>query len=516
MCQNAFFIKNKYTGQKILCNCGRCPSCLEQKAMRMTSRLNNSVRDGEIGLFVTLTYRNWFIPYVRRDDVENCVYPLPVYRDFNHRWYYSRRDRRLKAKITKSPFVINVLDDVDYSHDYHLKLNGIKHNNNHISVNNYADVQNFFKRLRINLQRKFGYDIPLRSYQCSELGPSTWRSHFHLLIYVPAVYENVVRTAIVKSWPFADYSRTKNNIFVDTGAKHYVSAYVNRPTNFPRFHEASSIRPKNSSSPSLGLDNSAFSLASLLSCADRNDMRYRRQIFIHGVPDVALVKIPKYVINRFFPLFKGFSRLPCSPHGFNLHDFIRNPFNARYAFGELVGNRFKSFDSSFSDYVLNGILRHGYSPRILAHLSLCGTHIISLSDYLNYSFDDLRSIQLRLRNAAVRAGYVNFDGSVNWYNYSHDYEKVHLACAMTNLKMFYEQLEKLGSWQMYDNLEDLRKSHYLAPTLLASFVLENPSTDFNDMIERRMMTSFYSSMYHQNVKKRKMTNYSMAVQGHDV
>lgn len=46
------------------------------------------------------------------------------------------------------------------------------------------DVQKFFKRLRINLCRKYNNDLPqLKYFLCGEYGPATFRPHYHCIIY---------------------------------------------------------------------------------------------------------------------------------------------------------------------------------------------------------------------------------------------------------------------------------------------------------------------------------------------
>ena len=48
-------------------------------------------------------------------------------------------------------------------------------------------------------------------------------------------------------------------------------------------------------------------LSAILEKADRQTLTYNRITVKDGVPCITPVPIPKYVINRFFPKFKGYS-----------------------------------------------------------------------------------------------------------------------------------------------------------------------------------------------------------------
>ena len=76
MCTHSRFIFNPYSRKNVLVKCGKCPSCLQEKAFARAQRIKNNYSDGTICLFFTLTYSNDFIPYIDRDDVyEASLFP---------------------------------------------------------------------------------------------------------------------------------------------------------------------------------------------------------------------------------------------------------------------------------------------------------------------------------------------------------------------------------------------------------------------------------------------------------
>ena len=111
MCVNQIKFFNRYTHQFQYSKCGHCPSCQQEKAFARTKRIYNAKYPGYIPLFVTLTYMNFFIPYVRKDDLYcfiNAIYGQPnglsyisVYRDRSVRKVRVSSDYKIKYRFTK-------------------------------------------------------------------------------------------------------------------------------------------------------------------------------------------------------------------------------------------------------------------------------------------------------------------------------------------------------------------------------------------------------------------------------
>lgn len=97
MCTNLRFITNPYLPAhhgKIAVKCGSCPACQQSAASKRTSRIRlNSQIDGLFGLFVTLSYDNASLPYIKQDDIPFDVdfdtpVSVPVYRDSSAYYNY--------------------------------------------------------------------------------------------------------------------------------------------------------------------------------------------------------------------------------------------------------------------------------------------------------------------------------------------------------------------------------------------------------------------------------------------
>lgn len=509
MCVNAKWVTNKYTGQKLFVNCGHCAACQQQKAQIRTSRLKNSIKEGEIGLFVTLTYKNEFLPYIRRCDVERRVWPLPIYRDRTCRYVsnpYAGYSSSLR--VNKQRVELDKIEAINYSKENVSKLLDAKKKKNCISVLYYKDVQNFVKRLRIYLSRRYGLERICRTFQCSEIGPTTHRAHFHLLIYIPAKYEEILREAIVTCWPYADSDRTANNIKLDTGAELYVSSYVNRSSDFPKIFESKDMRPKCSGSTGLGMVNVNFTLDKILEKANARDMRYCRYAIIGGTPSVITAAIPKYVINRYFPLVKGLSRLPVHSEYFDIFDFLRNPESAKVHY--LVGPKDDECCTPLDKYIQSHPIEFSachYDYSLFLDYLRNTVRIQSYADYLGLDDDaKLRACRVRLFNAARRAGYTNDCGVLDMYSYSIDYVDTWLARKMTSLKVWYEQqIDPLSIVESYDNIEDFLDNQSISDVY--RFVRPGQDLNPNHYLFRIAMNDYYTNLFNVYQKRKKTANF---------
>ena len=93
MCKHSKVILNRYTMKWVRVDCGKCPTCMQKKAMSRATRIRNNLQAGEIALFVTLTYDNKYVPYIKKSDLVNLLdspislsemkdnlFELPVYK----------------------------------------------------------------------------------------------------------------------------------------------------------------------------------------------------------------------------------------------------------------------------------------------------------------------------------------------------------------------------------------------------------------------------------------------------
>ena len=384
MCDHSKYVYNKYLHKTIFVSCGKCEACLQEKANARALRIRNH-NDGKLCLFIMLSYDNRFVPYVSVESVLN-IHPssfdelgrssgsISVYRDFDVRHY---RDKKIITKNLKllTTFPASAFRSYCYDIPVLRKKSGC------VGVILWSDVQNFIKRLRINLERN-GINNKITYFAVGEYGSKkkSWRPHFHLLVYFEEGSFETLQSVIVKSWPYGDMLKSDKRIQVAVDASGYVASYVNKSADLPNILASNPIRQKHSHSLFFGSNVHGFTLPSILEKADRHDMSYCREVLENGTPVFRNLPVPKYVISRYFPRFKGdFSLSPSE-----ICELLRFPIKLWYKFGDIASNQkliAKEFMYSKEDF-----------RRFVVHLRHCVDYYIKVTGktLYDYSIDYLR------------------------------------------------------------------------------------------------------------------------------
>lgn len=333
MCINRYKLVRPTLRSSLVVNCGKCGSCLQAKAIARTNKIKNHSSTGLV-FFITLTYDNQFVPYINYDDIRisNVVRPSkgnPLHADripFQHVriWrnsivYYDRFGvKHVKHEPIKLASPAVDLDRLMASNmDYHpepkhLMYHGMQIKAPRIGVCFFKDAQDFFKRLRINLNRNESTKhFNFKYFCCSEYGGISQRPHFHALLFTNEGTYEMWQSAICKAWPFSRLDRTKKGVEIAINAASYVSAYVNSSSTLPAlFTEVADFKPKHSHSKGFGFGKvRAFSFEEVCKAIYHGDLHYNCQRTINNTLVNVPVLLPKYVITRYFPKFKGYNLL---------------------------------------------------------------------------------------------------------------------------------------------------------------------------------------------------------------
>lgn len=464
MCTNQRYIYNPYSCRKVLVPCGHCPACLQKKAVVRSNRIRNNVTDGTVTLFITLTYTNDYVPYIRRSDLLSDSLDVPVLRNGDVRLTFSRFRGLRQTNNLGIREIDKVFVPTQYRNDSDVKnLSSLKGlSSDCIGVCYNPDFQNFIKRLKITLHRK-GYEKSNFSYfYCSEYGGYSQRPHFHALLFIPKDDEALFRDTIVTCWPYADSNRTKKYVELARDAASYVSSYVNSnamlyPTlSLPKFKSSHHY------SKDFGVFLDCFSLRSLLEQVDRGTLYYFTRKKFDGDTAVTALPIPIYVINRYFPRHKGF-------------------------------NWFTTSDLQ----------------RILLAPECCGEILQSIANpRYHFTPKETYRIYVNLQNAYQR--FYNECG-LSRMDYAIYYDKIWRLHSSLLLKDSHKDVLDYGDF--YTNSNDYVNGFVHAPTLdgVDCFVL-NPN-ELSDVVQssQRLTTLFYKLD-----KQKKVTNYCMTNNGHNV
>ena len=468
MCVNTRRIFNKYSGTWLQVNCGRCPACRQQKADARARRIRATHQSGKLCLFITLTYAPNYLPFIKLDELKEKPAKLNIYRNAVCR-YVSKpvKDKDNYDVFFKQQYQPDTIldtvdvtyppDGVDFLYNIHTAE---KSRHGEISVVYYKDLQNFIKRLRINLDRHYGITERFESFQCCEIGPTTQRAHFHLLLFIPAMYEASYRKCICQSWRFAHYSITSRQIKIARDAASYVSSYCNRPSDFPPLFETSSLKPRSSMSQWLGFGFHRFDREEVFDAVRQGNLFYNEYRSISGTPVLFRVSLPNYVLNRYFPKFKGLSRLLRFTNYERLQYFIANP-------------------SRIAEYAYE----------------------------IEYSDEDIHNISVMLIGALRRSNLSKSDFALLYC------KSLQLRFS-SSLQMMYElQVDDRSIFESYDNINDYLTGyvHSLSLPPVNSVAEFDPQP--NNFLFRRLMTDYYSLRFEKKLKQRKVNNYTMSKVG---
>lgn len=481
MCIYQRYVKNIYSGKSFLAKCGHCSACLQEKASKRTSRIRNHFKNGQTALFITLTYANIFVPYVRRSELMRFEFSVPVYRDATiRRNRFGKSYNFVKSIKRHTKVIANIEYDnsINFPTDDNevpevLRLPHLKNaSKDKIGVILYSDLQRFYKRLRVILQRKYGITESFSYFGCSEYGPSTSRPHFHVLLFCPSSKTQSFMSAVSEAWPYDSIARKEQSIQVARNAASYVSSYVNSHTRLSSFYSSASIKEKHSYSQNFGFNNPFFSYENVVFSADKSDFSYKKTILKNGVPTIVDCTIPKYVVNKYFPIFQGYSCMPPSevsqllqcPTYYRCVEYLGKYFHTQRVDGFNLCTDGSNFDISFQAHVLS----------------------------------------VKLRNWLTRMS----ERGIGAYDASILHQSVHRQYNSFLYKKEYQDIENLEDFeQHYDNIRILLRYPDIAPTLSCINLKYHSPNEYPNTIEYTL--KFESDFQHYD-KTRKLNNTVMS------
>lgn len=504
MCTQSRWIYNRYSRQSVLVRCGKCDSCKQEKALARTNRIRNHVPDGFICLFVTLTYNNNYVPYISRRELVSDSNEINIYRNCTGRYVYSS-DKGLRFK---QEYGITIIDSTflpfDYRNDFDshsLKsLKGL--DSDKIGVCYYPDLQNFFKRLRITYERIYKEKPTFDFFSVAEYGGFSYRPHHHILLFIPSAHEKRYRDTVVTCWPYADKRRTAKFIEIARDAASYVSSYVNGSFNLSSALSSSPFRQKHSQSKNLGILLDCFSLPSVLEKIDKRDCHYYKRRFIDGVPELSSLLLPKYILNRYFPQFKGFNWL-------DTHS-LRSILIAPETIWDYFGDYFERFEVEYFNFRY-----HDESKNIDIYDKINKSCFIErCSNIVNpaYSFsrNEVYMIAIRLMHAQL---YFMSVTGLNAYDFADYYIRCWNLYHSTLLQDSLTNVESFSDFEeFYFNSNDFIHGLVHSESLDGIEMLP----DYNLFHDNIVKSGNLAHTYFLKDKTKKVVNFSMSSIGYDV
>lgn len=268
-CLNPIFVKDKHGRDSHLVPCGCCTACVNNRGSRLTRLIElEALTDCRV-FFVTLTFRDADIPFcqlkrhVTDDYIDSLSYDsfdscknekddFIKYKDYLKHLYDIEV---IKQPSPSSRFQVGTLlnDEAIYLNDpakYISHLNS-KRNIRYSPSGSFSFVDTdlfklYFKRLRKSLLKLYGKKI--RYFSVGEYGPTTYRAHFHFLLFVPGQKSFISFKHLAEKWEYG-------TVYIDIakgGCSKYVAGYLNSVSVLPPFYRLDTLRCRCSHSLFLG------------------------------------------------------------------------------------------------------------------------------------------------------------------------------------------------------------------------------------------------------------------------
>lgn len=295
-CFNPRKVVNKYTREKIWTSCGKCDYCRGLRSYELKSRIEREFLNpqNKCCWLVTLDYNNESLPIYARD---------PLTGNFS-----SNREGFPVIESKDVPFYARPMRHPVAECFGHLC---------------YYDVLGFFQRVRGNMRYQLGKgkeeneealklfkdisyeDASFRYFLCGEYGPTTFRPHYHILLWFRKQWtdsqKEYLSQILSKAWPFGSIDI---KACTDDGASGYVSGYVTSSTGLPDVLTIKPIKPfcTFSKMPTIGSYQASYNeIQNILI-----EGTHRRTKYDEDTKEHVSEKLSPTFFSRFFPKCVGF------------------------------------------------------------------------------------------------------------------------------------------------------------------------------------------------------------------
>lgn len=287
-CRHRKLVTSPY-GDQVSVKCGRCPDCLNAKFRYLSNLTTQESENNLYALYFTLKYDEVHVPKLKLvqryadgapfihgyDITERPVQLVDYYTEEYGKWiphystYYVPLSK--KYKITryvqrngiKTPVRELVHKSGQEKYNTSISINDCRlddplfqkfYEKTEITSKQYGklprytlryirnkDGQDFIKRLRFQISLL--YDEEIRYFLCSEYGPTTFRPHFHgILFYNSHELHQNIKDLVNECWSFG--SLDTQFVTSAAGCCKYVAAYCNSLTHCPDYLRLDGIAPR--------------------------------------------------------------------------------------------------------------------------------------------------------------------------------------------------------------------------------------------------------------------------------
>lgn len=223
-CESPLRIRNQYTGDWLMVSCGHCDCCKIAKVNAKIPLLTKYISNFKYCYFVTLTYDNFHVPFVRVNDYYH-IYTL----DDGCIEYLDEPLYVRESEDSKLPRLNN--------HSFH----------DAVGVLYYRHVQLFLKRFRKYINKNYGKQKKFFYHLICEYGTDGKRPHYHILFLSDNLEYGQLQDSVLENWSLCDWNRLQSEECfkrANDAVSCYLSAYVNCTISNNPFYSDKRIRQK--------------------------------------------------------------------------------------------------------------------------------------------------------------------------------------------------------------------------------------------------------------------------------
>lgn len=497
-CLHPSVVRNPYTGEEVVVRCGKCSACLNTRAALWVQKIDEESRHHKYSLFCTIQYDELNVPQMIRLRKEDTPFV-----DGEYSWSYIDSDTSQIISFDHPSITRHRKADKQYVFDTKVLL-----------VLSKSDIQKFIKRLRYYIYELTGTYCSLRYFITGEYGPSTFRPHYHAILWFDDQrIAKEINSLLSKSWKFGNIYDPH---FIHGSSAEYVASYVNCTTHLPSIYTHECIRPFSlfSKSPAIGT-------ISFL----RDD--YKR-IFFERLDKIRLFKasssefcdVPLWrsIQDRCFPRIPRFACLPNS-----LRVSLYN-FGLRFFESDCQDTR--TFTRWLKIYYVDRYSR-GYRKDELAHYFYDISHVpyydrLSKTQSVRFSENPLINFVRIVRRCCVTAYAYNLPIRDYVNNIVEFYDTLKMSNYVEQLRFEDDYFrkhpdEKHALYFDYAFIHRVNGKHvselsptdrfYLETNMLIDSSTDIVSLDLSDCFDYVDCKSMHEKIQHTNTKTKKMNDY---------
>lgn len=484
-CLHPLTVFNKYTNEVLHVPCGKCAACMNVRAKRWIDKMNQE----------SLCWKYTYSLYLDYDE-EN----VPYYQIVGD--YLLEQNPRFFKHFQFEDICIPISDldlDKDYEFEYVYNRLNDTYGIPHVSV---RDIQTFKKRLNKYLYKHVtGHYQNFRSCIASEFGPSTFRGHYHgVLFFNDDRIAKEIGSAVAACWKFG-HSTCEPPKHSKGAVVQYVTQYLARPTDLPSVYAHPKIRPffLTSRHPPIGslYESSEEVRKIFLDGACERVQSTTRE----GKTEISSVPLSPVFKNRLFPKCPRFS---------SLSDSCRTQLY-RCLFKTNGNGEIEPFDT-FEDCFLNFHRKLGLhwiddrKLELTEHAEMTNTWLFDFFWNITDGYRNIASIRSLYRNTK-RMYWQSLIFGLSYNEYVQKVLQFYKNYELYQLKKFYEfQFDYSQSYPIKDLLfaypeyvECLKK--------LPLWFQERKALELSSAFEFRIHKANSEHIYEESHKRQKQNGY---------